>query len=116
MASARVATHRSTPTPRTSRGALPLEVIALVMHVAILQLRQFGERFVWLLEPVAHDLRVVVQLVDEAQILALERPQRKRACFVLSLHRGGPRMTDDRIAGPECPAHSGLPSPCIVTK
>ncbi|KGX96349.1 hypothetical protein Y023_5116 [Burkholderia pseudomallei A79D] len=60
--------------------------LALVVHVLVVQLRQLGERFVRLFEPVTHDLRVIVQFVDETQVLALERPQRERVLFILDLH------------------------------
>src|SRR5436305_545111 len=54
---------------------------ALVVHVAVVELRELGKSLVRFFEPVAHDLRVVVQFVHEAQVIALQWAQGKVAGF-----------------------------------
>ncbi len=44
----------------------------LVVNVLVIELGQLHVRLVRLLEPVAHDAGVVVELMDELEILALE--------------------------------------------
>src|SRR5258708_21688581 len=49
--------------------------LALVVNVLIVKLRQLREGLIRLLEPVTHDFRVVIEGVDEAKIVAFQRPQ-----------------------------------------
>ncbi|MNL82891.1 hypothetical protein D3C87_2103870 [compost metagenome] len=49
--------------------------LALVVNMFIVKIRQLDKSLVRLFEPVAHDAGVIVELVDKAQILALQRSE-----------------------------------------
>ncbi len=51
------------------------ERVRLVVDVFIVEVGQLGEGFVGLFEPVTHDVGVVVQLMHESQVFALQRAQ-----------------------------------------
>ena len=49
--------------------------LALVVDVFVVKVGQLGEGLVRLLEPVAHDVGVVIELVDKGEVFALKRAQ-----------------------------------------
>ncbi|MNN95765.1 hypothetical protein D3C81_2146270 [compost metagenome] len=49
--------------------------LALVVNMFIVQIRQLNKRLVRLFEPVTHHAGIIIELVNEAQILALQRSE-----------------------------------------
>lgn len=80
--------------------------LALVVDVFVVKVGQLGEGLVRLLKPVAHDVSVVIELVDKGEVFALKRAQ---ADGGVRIHGAGKVVAGGAIIAIGAPARRCIP-------